>query len=245
MIHYISHIKDVIGQNYLGIKINNETIEPFLRKLQKHLGEEFEEYINNQQKRDNSSYHITVINTMDYNKLSKEIGISKFVSSLDSIFKFEIDDLKLLGIGTAQRNENRSFFIVCSSDKLTSVRTRYNLSEHDFHITIGFKHKDVFGVRKNVVMDFEDSFKSVIKNKYEEERNWDFIKQIDNYTYNKFLELIPIEIRNTNMKFLVGNDVIIVTYLEDQNKFRIIASYSKDKDYIRMPMAKIIEILKN
>jgi len=94
-------------------------------------------------------------------------------------------------------------------------------------------------------MDFEDSFKSVIKNKYEEERNWDFIKQIDNYTYNKFLELIPIEIRNTNMKFLVGNDVIIVTYLEDQNKFRIIASYSKDKDYIRMPMAKIIEILKN
>ena len=33
MIYYVTYLKDTIGNNYLGIKFNNEVINPFLDKL--------------------------------------------------------------------------------------------------------------------------------------------------------------------------------------------------------------------
>jgi hypothetical protein len=51
----------------LGIKFDNHTIEPFLNKLKDILTEEeYEIYTGNQQKRNQGSYHMTVINVMDY-----------------------------------------------------------------------------------------------------------------------------------------------------------------------------------
>ena len=97
MIYYVTYLKDTIGNNYLGIKFNNEVINPFLDKLKESLTEEeYEVYISNQQKRDHGTYHMTVINVMDYNKLSKEIGMDKFINSLEIVFDTEIDDLQIL-----------------------------------------------------------------------------------------------------------------------------------------------------
>jgi hypothetical protein len=78
--------------------------------------------------------------------------MDKFINSLESIFHYEIDDLYMRGIGTATKNTNTTYFIVCNSDKLDAIRKRFNLPEHDFHITLGFNLKDVFGVRKNEVI---------------------------------------------------------------------------------------------
>ena len=245
MNYYINYLKDTIGQNYLGIKFDLHTIQPFLDKLKVILKDEYETYVNYQQQRDKGTHHMTIINVMDYNRLSKEMGISNFVSSLDNIFKYEIDDLKMLGVGTAQKNENRTFFIVCKSDKLDAVRKRYNLAEHDFHITIGFKFKDVFGVRKNQVMDIESPFKSILINSYEEDRNWDFLKNVGNFHEDKNLEIIPIDLKDNFIVVKVGDYYLNIGYLEDNEKMWVLAKYKLDIDLPRIPLPKLIQLLKN
>ena len=160
MIYYLTYVKDTIGQNYLGIKIPNEVIDPFLDQLKTLLDkEEYEIYIDNQKKRDHEDYHITVINVAEYNNFTKN-GFDKFINSLEPIFRYEIDDIKLQGIGTAEKSGNRAYFIVCQSDKLEAIRSRYDLPERDFHITIGFKWKDVFGVRKNQIIEIKKEDKN-------------------------------------------------------------------------------------
>ena len=62
----------------MKINIYLEIAQPFLNELKEIIGEEdFKIYTDNQKKRDHGHYHITVINVMDYNKLSKEEGTIK------------------------------------------------------------------------------------------------------------------------------------------------------------------------
>jgi hypothetical protein len=90
---------------------------------------------------------------MDCNRLSKEMGMANFVKSVELAFDYPVEDLELLGVGMASKNTNTAYFIVCSSDSLDAVRTRFNLPKQDFHVTLGFNTKDVFGVPKNVLID--------------------------------------------------------------------------------------------
>ena len=145
----IEYIKDINGQNYLAIKVELSNIQPFLDRLQSELGEDFLLYTSNQIARDGGKYHITVINVMDYGRLVKSLGMDKFLSGLESILEYEIDDLDMLGVGKAESKGNTSYFVVCESDKLDAVRTRFGLPKQDFHITIGFDKNDVFGVTKD------------------------------------------------------------------------------------------------
>lgn len=154
MTHYITYTRDSIGNNYLTINITDDIINPYLDELKEILGEEqYQVYIQCQHERDRGRHHITVINFAEYSKLSKEMGVDKFVNSLEYVLKYEIDDLKLKGIGTAEAKGNRTYFIVVDSEKLEAIRDRYELSKQDFHITIGFYRKDVFGVRKNEIIN--------------------------------------------------------------------------------------------
>jgi hypothetical protein len=150
MKYYVEHIKDAIGQNYLGIKIDSIEVLPFLDKLRSLLGnEDYDLYTQKQQTRDHGVYHMTVINVMDYNRLAKGMGVDNFVKAIQPIFDYEIDDLEMLGVGKAEAKGNTAYFVVCQSDKLEAIRTRFELPKHDFHITLGFNAKDVFGVPKN------------------------------------------------------------------------------------------------
>jgi hypothetical protein len=154
MTHKLTYLKDAVGNNYVGINIPNEVVEPHLEKLKEILGEEdFEIFTQNQKTRDHGHYHITVINVMDCNRLSKEMGMANFVKSVELAFDYPVEDLELLGVGMASKNTNTAYFIVCSSDSLDAVRTRFNLPKQDFHVTLGFNTKDVFGVPKNLVIN--------------------------------------------------------------------------------------------
>jgi len=153
MTYYITYLKDTIGNNYLGIKVPNDVVDPFLDDLKEIVGDDFDTYTRNQQDRDHGNYHITVINTMDYNRLAKEVGVENFINSLETVLNYEIDDLEMLGVGTATKGDNTTYFIVCNSDKLDAVRTRFGLGNQDFHVTLGFKDKDVFGVPKNKIIE--------------------------------------------------------------------------------------------
>lgn len=153
MTYYLTYLKDTIGNNYIGINIPEAVVEPHLEKLKEILGEEdFEIFTQNQKMRDHGHYHITVINVMDCNRLSKEMGMANFVKSIELAFEYSVEDLELLGVGKASKNDNTAYFIVCQSDSLDAVRTRFNLPKQDFHVTLGFNAKDVFGVPKNEVI---------------------------------------------------------------------------------------------
>jgi hypothetical protein len=146
----IEHVKDAIGQNYLAIKIDSLELHPFMDHLRSLLRkEDFDLYTRNQKTRDKEEHHITVINVMDYGRLTKAMGMDKFVEAIQHVLEYEIDDLQMLGVGKAESKGNTSYFIVCESDKLDAVRTRFELTKQDFHITIGFDKKDVFGVVKD------------------------------------------------------------------------------------------------
>jgi hypothetical protein len=206
MVYYVTYIKDRIGNNYLGIKVPNGNVEPFLKELKDIIGEsDYNEFTENQIKRDGGSYHMTVINVMDYNKLAKDLGYDKFVNSLDNVFKYEIDDIKMMGVGTAERGGNRTYFIVCQSDKLDAIRNRYGLKQHDFHVTLGFKHRDVFGVRKNEVLKKKDKFIQLLSQLFYKNENWNFVRKIENFSLDPNAEVIPITISETTAKFKVEN----------------------------------------
>jgi hypothetical protein len=49
MIYYITHVKDTIGNNYLGINIPEGVVQPFLNELKDLIGEsDYEEFTNYQ-----------------------------------------------------------------------------------------------------------------------------------------------------------------------------------------------------
>lgn len=241
MEYYLSYIKDVTGNNYLGIKIEKGLIEPFLSELKDILGSEYETYTNLQQQRDHGSYHITVINVMDYNKLGKQ-GIDQFINSLESVMKYPIDDLQMLGVGTAQKNENRAYFVVCRSEKLQAIRKRYNLPEQDLHITLGFKWKDCFGVRKNEVLKKNSKFIQLLGQEYLKKENFEFLRKIQGWNENPDLEIIPISISESYLKVKVGEFLMDIGLSED-NKFQIFTRYKDEKNSDRMPTTELLSII--
>ncbi len=244
MIYYVEYLKDTLNNNYLGINVPLSIVDTYLDELKNIIGEDdFDEFTKLQKQRDGGKYHITVINVSDYNKLSNELGIDKFVNSLDKIFQYEIDDLRMLGVGTAERNGNRTFFVVCQSDKLEAIRKRYNLPEHDFHITLGFKWKDVFGVRKNEVLKKESKFLKLLRKEFYNNDNWNFIKRLDNFDLNQTSEIIPVEISDTRIKVKCENYYLDITYLEEGEKFRIVTKYPIIEELPRLSETQIAKIL--
>ena len=246
MIYYLtSNIKDAVGNNYVGVKIPKGIVDPFLLELKDILGDKYESYIDLQQKRDHNEYHITVINVMDYNKLSKDIGMDKFINSLESDLKYPIDDIQMLGIGTATKTTNTTYFVVCRSEKLKAIRDKYNLPEQDFHITLGFLHKDVFGVRKNIVLGKKSKFLQLLAQEYLKKENFEFLKKIENYSYDKDIDIVPVSISETSLKIKVADYLLDIGLMDDPKQLYIFAKYKDDKDTPRMSTTELLKFLKN
>lgn len=230
MIHRLEYLKDTVGNNYIGVNIYVDVVNPYLQRLKSIIGDEYEVYINNQKNRDHGHYHITVMNVMEYNKLSNEIGMDKFINSLESAFDFEFDDLQFLGIGTAEKAGNRAYFIVVRSEKLQEVRRKYGLPEQDFHVTLGFKWKDVFGVRKNVVLKEKEPFLKLLRDLYyKNHETFEFVKEVENYEFDEDLDIDPITITETTATFRVNkNDYFSISLID--NKLRIVAMWQDKED---------------
>lgn len=218
MTHYLNILKDTLGNNYVGIHMNMEEVEPFLNQLKEILGDSFEEYTKLQQTRDQGKYHITFMSVMEFNSCSKNLGYDKFLNYLNHLFTVNIDDIKLLGLGTAEKSGNKCYFVVVNSDLLQEARKNLSLDEKDFHITLGFKWKDVFGVRKNQVMSAYNSFLTKLKSEYSKEGgSFEFIKGLSNFDYDFFKLIEPITINETNAIFRCGeNDYLQVSLVDDK-----------------------------
>jgi len=246
MVYYVNYLKDVLGNNYLGLEIPVSVIQPYLNELKDILGEDdYATFTDNQIKRDGGHYHITVINVMDYNRLSKSMGVDKFVNSLDPIFKYPIDDLRMMGVGRAQKNENVSFFVVCLSEKLDAVRGRFELGKQDFHVTLGFKWKDVFGVPKNELFKKESKFTQLLRSEFYKNENWGFIRKISNFDLDSKAEIIPVKLTDTYLKVKCEGYYLDIGYQEDGEKLHIYTKYPVFEDLPRLPETEISRILKN
>jgi hypothetical protein len=225
MIHRLEYLKDTVGNNYIGVNIYVDFVQSYLERLKNIIGDEYDVYIKNQQNRDHGHYHITVINVMEYNKLSKDLGMDKFINSLEAAFDFDFDDLQFLGIGSAEKAGNKAYFIVVRYEKLQEVRKRYGLPEQDFHVTLGFKWKDVFGVRKNEVLKENEPFFKLLRDLYyKNQETFEFIKEVENFEGDSEKDIEPIEIRDTTATFRNGdNDYFSISLIGDS--LRVVAKW--------------------
>ena len=230
MATYTQYLKDTLGSNFLGLKIFPHQVEPFLENMKKVLGDDFEIFTNNQKLRDKDGYHLSVISVIEYDNLCREMGIDKFINSLESVFDYEVDDLKLLGLGKASDGVNTAYFVVCDSNKLNQIREKYDLPKIDLHITLGFKWKDVYGVRKNEIIKEKSDFIQLLSdNFYNHHETFEFLKNISNFTADSELEIDPIKIQETSATFRIGKNLYFTVSLVN-NEFRIVAEWFGKSD---------------
>lgn len=230
MIQYIQYLKDSFNNNFLGIKIFETQIEPYMDRLSVILGDQFEVYTKNKDILDRGEFFIEVISVFEYDRLVDELGMDNFINSLESVFDYGIDDLRYLGLGKAELSPNVSYFIVVKSDKLDEIRDKYDLEKTDFHITLGFKWKDVKGVSKSEILKEKSEFIQLLSdNFYNHDETFEFIKNIDNFTGDTELEIEPIKIQETSATFRVGRNMYFTVTLVD-NKLRISAEWFGKSD---------------
>jgi hypothetical protein len=212
MIVRIEWIKDLVGANYIGVNIYNDAVTSFLDKMKEFTGDSYEEYVKNQQDRDRNHYHCTIFNVAETNKILKDINNVNIINQIMN--DFIIDDFKMLGLGSAQRNENKAYFVVCKSEQLQAIRRRFDFEEKDFHVTLGFKWKDVHGVPKNQILKDKEPFKEELAKYYFDfGESFDFIKELDNYDYDLTKSLFPTKITDTYANFRIGNDFGVSDYI--------------------------------
>jgi hypothetical protein len=159
----ISYIRDVVGNNYLGINIYQDAVYPFLEKLKVILADEYDTYIKNQQNRDRGHYHITLINPIDFNNLSKDMGIDKFINSLESVFDYEFDDVKFMGLGTAEKAGRWAYFVVVNSKSFKKLERNITYQNKIFTSLLDLSGKMFMALEKSSHERASDLFESFIR----------------------------------------------------------------------------------
>lgn len=131
-------IQDKQGNDYLALKVNDSLNEIFQQFLLEYLPEE---YIKNQQERDHNTFHVTLVNVMQYQKLVKEGNLNQLKSLNNQTF-----ELFHYGIGTTidNKKDSQAWFSVLENGYLDTFRTNLGLAKQHFHITLAFKNTDVF-----------------------------------------------------------------------------------------------------
>lgn len=137
---YLVNTEDRIGNLYPVVKITEKTLEPFLEELKNILDDCFDEYSGKQKERDRDTYHMTFLSVAEYEKIKKEGANVPYSNEYQ---------IRLVGLGTACKDDKQAWFVVVESPQLNKLREAYGLPPKDFHITLAFKSKDVFGVRKD------------------------------------------------------------------------------------------------
>jgi hypothetical protein len=217
MNYYIKILKDKKLDNFVGITIPPDVTQPFLNQLSDIVGDDYQTYTKLQQDEDQGQYYIGVMTGTEFNTCSKSLGFDKFLNHLDHLMKVNFDDVKLIGLGKSEKGDNKSFYIVVKSELLHKVREDFLLPEKDFHITIGFKWKDVQGVRKNEVYQRNQKFIKKLKDAFiGEGESFEFIKGLKNFDFDFFKLIEPIEINDTNAIFRCGsNDYLQISLIDD------------------------------
>jgi hypothetical protein len=135
----IKELSDNQGLKYLAGLVNRADLEQYLNKMNIILGDKFNTFRQHQSARDHGSFHVTLVNPMEYQSLmDKGAMINKKIR------------VQLHGLGRASQGDKSTYFVVASSSDGQFLRQTLLLKEKDFHVTLGFKPQDVYGVSKNI-----------------------------------------------------------------------------------------------
>jgi len=130
------------GTPYLQVSVSFQEVEPYLKKMCLFLNEsDFCNYILNQKSRDEYNYHITVIDPIEYQDNTKQ--------ALYQTLEGCPVDYHLIGLGRVKKDQEEVFFVVIESPKMDNLRAQVGLPKRDFHVTLGFKHRDIHEVIKD------------------------------------------------------------------------------------------------
>lgn len=231
----IDWLKDSVGNNYLAIHIFYYQIEEYIRTFVELMDsrEEADRYMLNQKTRDSYKYHITVFSLDEVDKLTNQFGKDKAITIFEHIKDFDVNDIIVKGIGKAEKNGNKTYFIVSESNSINNLRKIYGFEEKDLHITIGFDRKDVFGVRKNEVIKSPSPFFKLFRSNWYTKPNLSFFRSIGNFPNINTIEPILVkELREDRITIWTDNKSIEISTTESkgEHKFWCMAIY---RDIVR------------
>jgi len=132
-------LQDNQGLKYVGGLVRAEDLIPYLAQMKKLIPADFDDYRHNQASRDHSQFHMTLINPYEYKAIDQ-----------NKIKLGETLTITLKGLGHVAKDNKEAYFVVVQSSMAQSHRQHLELAAKDFHITLGFKPEDVFGVSKGV-----------------------------------------------------------------------------------------------
>jgi len=129
------------NRNYLGVYVQSRVLDPFIQKMTQYLpDDQFAVYRDNQHRRDDGAFHITLIEPAEY----KALGQEKVQQYLPDVHLW----VQFIGLGKAVRGEDEVFFCVVNCIGAQQIRSRLGLGAKDLHVTLGFKANDIHGVAK-------------------------------------------------------------------------------------------------
>lgn len=133
----VVELTDNKGLKYIGGKVSKADLSVYLQQMKNILGSEFSSFRERQAIRDHHTFHVTLINPYEFQAITKTI---KFGDKLS---------VTLLGLGRVLKEEQATYFVVAQSPEAQYFRQKLVLPAKDFHVTLGFKPEDIFGVSKN------------------------------------------------------------------------------------------------
>jgi len=154
----------VFNGGYLGL--NGEIVEDCCDKhkemIEKHVPRD---YVKKKEERDKGGHHhITLMLKQDVKKAIESLpstfpslipanatASSLTIEDLLNVMEKTLDlsDLKPLGIGRVAKSGAEALFVVVEWPSANQFLNTVGADKRDFHVTLGFKDKDIHGVAKN------------------------------------------------------------------------------------------------
>jgi len=131
------HLQDNQGLKYVGGIVHKKDLQPYLAQMKQQLTADFSGYRQNQVNRDHGEFHMTLINPYEY----KEIDHNKITLGENITITFK-------GLARVSEEKKAAYFVVVQSSEAQLHRKQLGLKVKDFHVTLGFKPQDVYGVSK-------------------------------------------------------------------------------------------------
>lgn len=174
-------IKDSNGSEYFVLNVDKESIQEHVNFLKTKVDPAF---IEAQQKRDHESYHVTILNAIQYGSLKKKNpeALNELIAKISQQKPSFISH----GIGTVsgERKQNKkeiedgeppqhiqAYFMILENHEIDQLRKEalYDWNITALHCTLAFKTQDVHGVDKGIssliyeknetMMDNQSNFK--------------------------------------------------------------------------------------
>ena len=79
-----------------------------------------------------------------------------------------------------------------------------------------------------MVLKKETIFLDVLKQKYVNKQNFDFVKDLSNFDLNKNSQIIPVKLSDSSLKVKCDGYYLDISYIDDFNELRVVSKYPID-----------------